>query len=55
MRVHTGDNKLVIIREPKTIYFDLLNIVGNNLNHDTHFIIKHNEFLAEYKTKNEIS
>ena len=43
MRVHIGDNKLVIISELKTMYFDLPKDVGKNVKHKTDFIINHNE------------
>ena len=59
MGVIIKDNTLVSIREPETIYFDLPKDAGNNLKHETAFIIKHNEFLAQLKNfhtiKNEIS
>ena len=45
------DNKLVIIAEPKTIYFDLPVDVDNNLKYQIDFIIKYNEFLAEHTIK----
>ena len=47
------ENKLVIIREPKTNNFDLLKDVNTNLNHEINFIIKDNKFLAKHTTKNE--
>ena len=49
--VHTGDNKLVITTESKTVHFDLSKIVGNNLKHEIDFIIKRNERLAVYTIK----
>ena len=46
----------MIITEPKTVhYFDLSKKVDNKLNHETDFILKQNEFLAEHRTKNEVS
>ena len=39
MRVIIKDNKLVIITEPKTIYFDLTEHVVNNLKNEISFII----------------
>ena len=45
MRVHTGDNKLVTITEPKTIHFDLFKDPNNNLKHKIDFITKHYELL----------
>ena len=53
--VHINDNKLLIITEPKTIYFDLTQDVVNNLKHEIDFIIKQNDFLADHTIKNEIS
>ena len=49
--MHTGDNKLVITTESKTVHFDLSKIVGNNLKHEIDFIIKCNERLAVYTIK----
>ena len=34
MCVHIRDNRFEIIKEPKTIYFDLPKDVGNNLKHE---------------------
>ena len=53
MGVHIEGNKLVIIIEPKSFYFDLPKNI-DNLRHKIDFIIKHNEFLAEYTKKFEI-
>ena len=53
MGVVIKENKLVIIREPKTNNFDLLKDVNTNLKHEINFIIKDNKFLAEHTTKNE--
>ena len=39
-----NDNKLVIIEEPKNIRLNLTKKVDNNLNHETKYIKKHNEF-----------
>ena len=50
-----GENKLAITTEPITIHFDLPKNVDNNLKHETESIIKHNELLAEYTIKNEIT
>ena len=47
------DKKLVIIAEAKTIQFDLLKDVGNNLKHETDFTIKHNESLPEDTIKKQ--
>ena len=52
--VHINDNKLLIITEPKTIYFDLTQNVVNNLKQGTDFIITQNDFLADHAIKNEI-
>ena len=48
---------MVVIREPKTFYFDfdLSKDVDKNLKHEIKFIIKRNESSAENKTKKEIS
>ena len=35
----TDDNKLVIITLRKTIYFEITKDVGNNLKHETEYII----------------
>ena len=51
MRVHIGDNKLVIMIEPKTFHFDLPKDVDNNLKHETDFIMKQNECSTGHKTK----
>ena len=48
MGTHVGDNKLVIIIEPKTFCFNLSKDVDNNLKQENDFIIKHNEILAEH-------
>ena len=53
MGVVIKENKLVIIREPKSNHFDLLKDVNTNLMHEINFIIKDNKFLAEHTTKNE--
>ena len=53
--VHINDNKLLIITEPKTIYFDVKQDVVDNLKHEIDFIIKQNDFLADHTIKNEIS
>ena len=47
---------MVVIREPKTFYFnfDLLKDVDKNLKYETELIIKCNQSLAENKTKNKI-
>ena len=44
----TGDNKLVIKREPKTLYFDLSENSDNNSKQEISSIIKHNELLAKH-------
>ena len=53
--VHINDNKLLIITEPKTIYFDLNQDVVHNLKQEIGFIIMQNDFLADHTIKNEIS
>ena len=55
MGVHSNKNKLLIITEPKTIYFDLPQYVVTNLMQETDYIIKQNECLAEHTIKNELS
>ena len=55
MGVHIGDDKLVIITEPKTIRFSLSKDVDNNLKYEVYFIIKDDEFLAEDTIKNKFS
>ena len=55
MGVIINDNKLVTITEPKTIHFDLPKKIDSSLKHETDFLVKHNEFLAEDTIKNEIS
>ena len=48
---------MVVIREPKTFYFDfdLSKDVDKNLKQGITFLTKYNESLAEFKIKNEIS
>ena len=55
MGVHSNKNKLLIITEPKTIYFDLPQDVVTNLMQETDYIIKQNECLVEHTIKNELS
>ena len=55
MGVHSNKNKLLIIAEPKTIYFDLPQDVVTNLMQETDYIIKQNECLPEHTIKNELS
>ena len=47
---------MVVIRDPKTFCFnfDWPKNVDENLKHETEFVIKSNESLAENKIKNEI-
>ena len=47
---------VIVIREPKTLYFDFdwPENVDENLKHEIEFIRKSNQFLAENKIKNEI-
>ena len=44
---------MIFIRDPKTFYFnfDRLKVVDDNLKHETEFIIKSNDHLAENKIK----
>ena len=53
---NNGRKYIVIIREPKTFYFDfdLHKDLDKNLKHKTEFIIKSNISLPENKTKNKI-
>ena len=55
MGVHSNKNKLLIITEPKTIYFDLPQDAVTNLMQETDYIIKQNECLPEHTIKNELS
>ena len=55
MRMIIKENQLVIITEPKIIYFEFPKNNDNSLMHETVFIIKHNQLLAEHKMKNKIS
>ena len=47
------EENMVVIREPRTCCFDfvLLKDVGRNLKHETEYMIKSNESLAENKIK----
>ena len=47
MVVRIGENKLAIKSEPKATDFNSLKNVENNFEHETDFIIKYNECLAE--------
>ena len=44
---------MVVIRDPKTFNFDWPKDVGKNLKHETEFVIKSNEPLAENKVKSK--
>ena len=46
---------MIVIREPKTFYFDFdwPKNVNENLKHEIEFIIKSNESLTENKVKND--
>ena len=50
------EENMIVIRDPKTIYFylDWPKDADENLKHKSVFIIKRNESLAESKIKNEI-
>ena len=50
------EEKIIVIRDPKTFYFDvhLPKYVNENLKYETEFIIKSNESLFENKIKNKI-
>ena len=54
MGVSTEENKLLIIREPKTVHFDWPKDVGHSLKHEIDSVIKHNCFLAEDAIKETI-
>ena len=54
MRVHFGNNKLVITTVPITFCFDLRKAVDNSSKNEIDSIIKHDELLAEHTIKNEI-
>ena len=53
MGVHIGDNKLMIITEPKTFHFDLPQNV-DNFTHEIDVIIMQNELLGEHAIKHKI-
>ena len=55
MAVYIEDNKLVITTGPKTIHFDLAEVVSKNLKHEIDSTIKHNDVLAEHTIGNRIS
>ena len=50
------EEKIIVIRDPKTFYFNLdwPKYVDGNLKREIEFIIKSNESLAENKIKSEI-
>ena len=48
-------NKHIMIKEAKTICFDLLKDVNNNLRYGNNFILKRNDFLVEQTIRNKIS
>ena len=52
--MYTDDNKLVKMTEPKSISFNVTKKADNSLMHEVNHIIKHNGFLTENRTKNEI-
>ena len=54
MEVYIDGNKLVLFIEPKIICFNLTKKVDNSLKHEIDCLIKHNEFFAEHRIKNEI-
>ena len=53
--VYIHNNKLVVITEPKTIYFDLSEKADNRPKYEINYIIKHNELSAEHTIIKEIS
>ena len=53
MGVNIENNKLVIIPDPKSIRLNLIEKINNNLWYEIGHIIKHTEFLAEQRIKNE--
>ena len=56
MAVYIEDN-MAVIRVPQTFHFNfgLAKDFDKNLKHETEFIMKHNESLAEYKNMRLIS
>ena len=50
------EESIIVIRDPETFRFDFdwPKYVDENLKHETEFIIKSNESLAENKIKNKI-
>ena len=53
MEVYIDNNKPAVITEPKTFRFNLIKRL--KAANEIHFIVRHNEFLAEHTIKNEIS
>ena len=52
IEVHIGDNKHVIITEPKNFHFGLTKDIGENLKHENGPIIKqHNDIFGEHTPK----
>ena len=49
MRVHIGDNKLVVKTGQKIFHFDLPKDVDKSLIYEIDFIIKYNDLLTEHK------
>ena len=47
------EENMILIRDPKTFCFkfDRLKVADDNLKHETEFIIKSNDYLAENKIK----
>ena len=54
MGVYFDDNKLVIIAEPRSICFNLINKTDNSLKHEINYVIKDKGYLAEQKIKSKI-
>ena len=48
------EENIIVIRDLKTFNFDWPKYVDKNLKHETEYIIKINESLAENKIKNKI-
>ena len=54
MGVYFDDNKLVIIAEPRSICFNLINKIDNSIKHEPNYVINDNGYLAEQKIKSKI-
>ena len=54
MGLYIENNKLVIMKNPKTFHFNLPKGLDNNSMHEIVFIVTHNELLAKHTMKNEL-